>query len=210
MAITKNELSELVRDLKSGGDSSIGGKYHPTIIWKLADIVIGGLIEESMFKSSDSNGYEINGDFITPFKNVPVVTDPDTLEQYSVLPAPLISLKNNRGLHRVSEMQNTEDAFTQVPNGSHDVFSILDVHYLIEKTECYLQSNRIYYRNLRPTVDVVLIKMVAGVSALDNDAPIQIPSIVEDKFLQRILDLLDEPKSAIQDKYNDNNQNTIK
>lgn len=207
MAITKNELSELVRDLKSGGDPAMEGKFHPTIIWKLADIVIGGLISASMFKSNDSNGYEINGDFLTPFKNVPVLTDVDTLEKYSILPAQLISLKNNRGLHRVSEMQNLEDAFVQVPNGSHDVFSILDVHYLMDKTEFYLQSNKIFYRNLRPTVTEVLIKMVAGISALDNDEPIPIPSIMEDQFLQRIIEMLDEQKATPQDKYNNNNSN---
>jgi len=210
MAITKNELSELIRDLKSGGDPAMEGKFHPTIIWKCADIVLGGLIESSMFKSADSNGYEINGDYITPFKNVAVNTDNDTLEKYSELPAPLISLKNNRGLHRVSEMENTEDAFTQVANGSHDVFSILDVHYLNEKTEYYLQGKRIYYRNIRPTVDKVLIKMVAGISALDLDAPIPIPSIVEDQFVQRIIDMLDEQKSTTQDKMNDDNPNFAK
>jgi len=83
MAITKQELSELVRDLKSGGDPAMEGKFHPTIIWKVADMVIGSLIEAAMYKTIEGNGYDINGDFITTFNNVDVKTDPDTDEKYS-------------------------------------------------------------------------------------------------------------------------------
>jgi hypothetical protein len=207
MAITKNELSELVRDIKSGGDPSMEGKFHPTIIWKIADMVIGGMIEMAMYKTQGGNGYDINGDFITTFKNVEVRTDADTDEKYSVLPAPVISLKHNRGLHRVSEMKNLEDAFALVPNGSHDVFSILDAHYLNQKTEVYQEGGKIIYRNLRPTVEKVMVKMVAGISALDPDSPIPIPASMEDAFLQRVLELLDEQKLTPQDKVNDNNPN---
>ena len=207
MALTKRELSEYIRDVKFGGDPTMEGKLHPAIIWKTADIVVGRLIEAAMFKTSDSNGYEIDGDFISVFKNVDVEDDSDTDEKYSVLPAPLISLKNNRGLHRVSEMKNVDNAFSLVPNGSHDIFSILDVHYLNKKTEVYLQGDRIYYRNLRPTVNKVLIKMVAGISALDNDAPIPIPSIMEDEFVQRVSDILTEQKITPQDKQNNSNPN---
>lgn len=209
MAITKRELPELVRDLKSGGDASIEGKYHPNIINKIADMVIGGLIAADMFKNQESNGYEINGDFLTPFVNVPVLNDVDRDEKYSVLPAAVISLKQNRGMYRVSAMQDKEFGFSQVPVGSHDIFRILEAHYISKRTEFYLERNRIYYRKIGLTVDKVLIKMVAAITNLDPDQPIAIPASMEGEFLDTILKFLDDPKSVNQDKANDSNSNTI-
>ncbi len=208
MAITKRELSDLVRDGKFGGDPVLG-KIHPTIIWKTADTVIGKFIEQAMFKTPDSNGYEINGDFLTT-KTAPVKYDEDRDEKYSILPAQVISLKKNRGLHRVSELKNKENAFTQVGNGSNDIFSILDVHYLNSKTEFYQEGDKIYYRNIGVTVDKVMIKMVAGISHLDPDELIPIPAIMEDDFIERIKDILTESRVLPQDKNNDNNPNMTK
>ena len=208
MAITKRELSDLIRDAKFGGDPVLG-KIHPTIIWKNADIVVGKFIESAMFKTSGSNGYEINGDFITT-KTAPVKFDEDREEYYSILPAQVISLKKNRGLHRISELKNKENAFTQVGNGSNDIFAILDVHYLNSKTEFYQEGDKIYYRNIGVTVKKVLIKMVAGISDLDPDALIPIPASMEDDFIQRIKDILTEPRVFPQDKNNDNNPNITK
>jgi len=213
MAITKNELSDLIRDKMLGGDTTLSGKLHPTIIWKTADTVIGKLIQMEMFKNKDSNGYEINGDFITQYPNennpepISVKTDIITGEKYSVLPAPLISLKDDRGLIRVSELKSVENAFAIVGNGSHDVYSILEAHYLNKKTEVYLQGNQIRYRNLRASVDQVLVKMVSGISSLDPDAPIPVPSSMESDLIEMVSNLLQEEKLTIQDKNNDNNPN---
>jgi hypothetical protein len=207
MAITKNELSDLIRDKKLGGDATISGKLHPTIIHKMADTVIGKLIETAMFKDKDSNGYEINGEFISVFKNVKVKYDEDCDEYYSDLPAPLISLKDDRGLVRVSEMKSIDNAFAIVGNGSHDVFAILDAHYLNTKTEVYLQGNQIRYRKLRTGVKEVLVKQVAGISSLDADDPIPVPASMEADLVEMVSALLDEGKVTTQDKYNDNNPN---
>ena len=213
MAITKNELSDFIRDKKLGGDDTLSGKLHPTIIWKAADIVIGKLIEISMFKDKESNGYEINGEFITQFPShdhpepVLVKVDDITGENYSDLPAPLISLKQDRGLVRVSEIKSIENAFAIVGNGSHDVFSILDAHYLNSKTEVYVQGNRLIYRNIRTGVEKVLVKMVAGISSLDPNAPIPVPASMEADLIEMVSALLDEGKVTTQDKSNDNNPN---
>ena len=213
MAITKNELSDLIRDKMLGGDDTLSGKLHPTIIWKVADTVIGKLIESAMFKDKESNGYEINGEFITQYpsqsnpKPITVKIDSITGEKYSDLPAPIISLKNDRGLVRVSEIKSTNNAFAIVGNGSHDVFSILDVHYLNQKTEVYLQGNRLIYRNIRTGVEEVLVKIVSGISSLEPDAPIPVPAGLESDLIEMVCLLLQEEKITTQDKSNDNNPN---
>lgn len=206
MAITKKELSDFIRDVKLGGDPTLEGKLHPTMIWKAADIIIGNAIEQAMFKTDDSNGYQIDGDFLSTY-TAPVLEDITRGEMYSIIPAPIISLKQNRGMHRVSEVKNKTNAFAQISNGANDVFSILDVHYVTTKTRFYLEGNRMYYIELRPTVKTVLIKMVAGISALDPDDEIPIPAIMEKDFIQSVMDMLMEEKITPQDKNNDNNPN---
>ena len=215
MAITKNNLSDFIRDVKLGGDPTLSGKIHPTIVWKAADIAIGSVIKASMFKDSDSNGYEINGDFVTQLPNekfpdpITIKTDTITGEKYSDLPVDIISLKDDRGLIRVSETRNLEDAFSIVGNSSNDVFSGLDSHELNPKTEVRLQGSKIYYRNIGLAVENVVIRVVAGISHLDGDDPIPVPGDMELDFIKAITELLQEEKITPQDKTNDNNANMI-
>ncbi len=206
MALTKKEISEFVRDIMSGGDPTREGKFHDTIIWKAADIVLGGLIQEAMWKDQQSNGYELNGSFLSTVSEK-VMLDEERGEKYSKLPHSVISLKENRGLHRVSEVGNIDNAFTQTPNGGHDVFSILDAHYLNSHTEFYQEGNKIYYRNIGSTVEKVLIKAVFSITGLDPDAPVAIPSSLEDMFIERITERLRIQQITPEDKSNDQNPN---
>lgn len=207
MSISKRNISDLLRDIKSGGDPTMEGKLHPTIIWKATETVFGGLIEAAMRQDQESNGYDLNGDWISSFKNVPVILDEDTDEMYSELPAQVISLKDDRGIHQVSEMKGQEHPFTRVANGSHAVFSILESHYLNTHVEYYIEGNRIVYRGLGIAVEKVLIKMVAGIAGLDPDSPIPIPASMEEELIRRVKDLLEEEKLTPQDKNNDTNPN---
>jgi hypothetical protein len=196
MALTKRNLSDLIRDIMSGGDPSTEGKLHPAIIWKTADTVFGAMIKEAQRKDRDNNGYDINGDWLSTFKNVEVKTDNDTGEQYSDLPAQVISLNQNRGIHRVSEMKNIDNAFAQVPAGSHDTYRILDVHYLNKKTEFYVSGNKIFYRNLGLRVEKVLIKMIAGIADLGADDPLPVPAVMEEEFINRTMAILQQEKDT--------------
>ena len=206
MALTKRELSELVRDLMSGGDPARGAKFHDTIIWKLADTVLGGMIQESMWKNPQTNAYEINGSFLRSFE-VDVLEDTVRNEKYSVLPHQVISLKENRGLHRVSELGNNENAFAQVPNGGHDTFNTLESHYLNRKPEFYQEGSRIYYRNIGTAIAKARTTMVPAIAGLDADSPIAIPAEMEDMFIQRIIERLSPQAMTNQDKNNDSNPN---
>jgi hypothetical protein len=213
MAITKNNIADFIRDTELGGDPTLSGKIHPTIVWKAADIAIGKVIEMSMYKDDKDNGYEINGEFISQFPNennpdpITIKEDEYTGEKYSDLPTSLISLKQDRGLVRVSEMKNLENAFSINGNTSNDVFAILDIHYLNTKTEARVQGTRIYYRNLGLAVEKVVVRMVSGISHLGGDDPIPIPGSLEYDFIKLVTDLLISGKVTTQDKYNDNNPN---
>ena len=123
------------------------------------------------------------------------------------LPAQLISLKDDRGLVRVSELKNLDNAFSIVGNTSNDVYAILDVHYLSNKTEVRVQGNRLYYRNIRPTVKNLMVRMIASIGSLDGDDPIPIPGDLEFDFITLVSELLSEGKITTQDKSNDNNSN---
>ena len=208
MAITKNQISEFFRTILSGGDATLEGKLHPTIIWMAADTVLGGLVQEAMRKDQKSNGYDINGSFLSTF-TIDVLNNTSRGEKYSVLPYSVISLRDNRGLHRVSAIGSPEFSFTQVSNGSHDIFRILDAHYLNTHTEFYQEGNKLFYRNIGKAIDKVLVKAVFSITGLGGDEPIAIPSSEEDEFLDRIQQRLMPQVVSPQDKTNDSNPNTL-
>lgn len=206
MALTKNELEEYIRDIISGGDETLEGKYHPAIVWKTADTVLGSLIAESMRKDIQTNGYEINGGFLSTAV-LDVEEDTDRDEKYAVLPYPIIALKENRGLHRVSETKNPEVAFSQIPNGGRDVFNSLDVRDTSDRAKFYQEGNKIYFQRIGKLVNKVLVKAVFSITNADPDAPIAIPADMEDMFVDRVLQRLGISQATPQDKSNDNNPN---
>ncbi len=207
MAVTKGEFSELVIDLLSGGDSSTENKYHPEIVWKAAEFIYASIVAQSFFKDADGNAYDINGDFITAFKNVDVKLDSDRDEKYSDLPTGIISVKDNRGLRQVSSMKDQKTVFTLIPNGALATHFGLESSALNPYTEMYVEGGKIFYVNINKLADKVLIKMIGSISGLGIDNEIPIPANLEKALLDGTLEFLREPKATNQDKINDSNPN---
>tara|TARA_R110000751_G_scaffold79121_2_gene159562 strand:+ start:9414 stop:10067 length:654 start_codon:yes stop_codon:yes gene_type:complete len=216
MPITKIEIAELVREIKGGGDASSEAKFHPTIIYKVAEMARNHLIKTAYNESrsySSQQGYGvgrtyINGDFYSTYKNVPIKEDCETNRVYSLLPGRLISLPHDRGLRSVSPMQEEENQFNIVEAGSSAVYAGLEAD-VMSGPEIYIEGDRIYYRNLTNTDCKVLIRMVSSINDLKEDEIIPIPADYELQFLELIKASLEEQKIAQQDKHNDANINTV-
>ena len=205
MGLTKAEIADLVIELETGGGATSQSKYHPKAIYKVCDIVLGQVIEESLYKDRQSNNYEINGDFLSRY-TAEVKTDELTGEKYSDLPAQIISLKNDRGLHQITGVDTDQkDPFVPLGNGGVGIFGALEAYDHTSLPKYYLENNRIVYRNIG-SVEKVLVKMVASISDLDNDQLIPMPANLQKTFLDLVRDEL--KKMPPQDKTNDSNPNT--
>ncbi len=206
MAVTRGEFNELVTDLMGAGDPSTEDKFHPGIIWKVAEFVRNALIEEAFDRNAKHNHFDLNGDFVSSFANVSISLDADRDERFSELPTPVISLKDNLGIRQVSAMKGQRNSFSLVPNGAISTRSLLET-FAFKSAKYYVEADRIYYIDVDKDVDKVLIKMVSSITNLPEDQPIPIPANLENVMLERVVAILKEPKTTKQDKENDSNPN---
>jgi len=208
-SLTKKELSELIQELKGGGDQGPSTKYHDTVVWKVADICQATVVTIAFRENQKLGGYDVNGDWISTFENVPVCFSENRNEYYSDLPAGIISLPNNRGLRMVSPMGNQADKFNIDRSGGDALWAELEAGS--EGSDVYIEGSKLFYRNLSKFIakNGVLVKMVRNISGLDEDDLIPIPSGYEEMFLAKVMDLFSESKATLDDDTNDGRSQEI-
>lgn len=195
--ITVSQLTALIADGKSGGDPAAGSKYHPKNIIAIADIVRNTLIETEYKQTGTISDVLVKG-----FENVKVLENDGRKEKFSELPSTIAAIIDGLALRQVSPMEDQVEVFAIEGNGSRAVFSGLDGQ-ITERATAYLEGNKIFYENIKPSVKLVLIKMIPSISTLGKNEPISIPGNKEKLFLDLINEMLDETKQTDQDKTND-------
>lgn len=204
--ITKNQIANLIIDLKSGGEVSSSSKYDVRDVYHLIDIARDYLIQVDYNRNRAEGDYSINGDFVTAFKNVEVKIDEERNERFSYLPSRVINLPYNRGLRQVSAMQGQGDAFIISENGAIAIFDKLEAGS-ISNTICYLEGKKIFYKNIPENITKILIKMVASLDNIGEDDPIPIPASMELELYEKVVSLLNEEKATPQDLVSDSSSN---
>jgi len=211
MSITKAQISVLIQDLVGGGDQPVGSKYHTDNIAKVTELAVNELITLDYFRSRNEGSYNINGDFITAFPNndypddITVQLDTRRNEHYSILPSSYASLPNDRGIRHVSEIQNQDEEFIKTPSGASSIYRNLEAGNAGGRTSYYVEAGRIYYRNVKIGLEKVLIKLIRAVEDIEPDEALPIPSSMELTLLEKVAEVMEISKEALQDKINDNN-----
>ena len=211
MSITKEQISVLVQDLVGGGDQPVGSKYHPDNIAKVTELAVNQLITLDYFRSRNEGTYNINGDFITAFPNasfpddITVELDENRNEYYSVLPSKYASLPDDRGIRHVSEIQNQDEEFIKTPSGASSIYKNLEAGNAGGRSSYYVEAGRIYYKNIKIGLEKVLIKLIRAVEDIEPDEALPIPSSMELTLLEKVAEVMEISKEALQDKINDNN-----
>jgi len=178
-------------------------------VYKKIEIARNTIITTDFNQHRNENSYDINGDFITPFNNVPVKEDEEREEKFSELPARIISLPDNRGIRQVSETKGQKNPFYKMPNGMVGTFGNLEAGGLGGGTGYYIERDRIYYVNIGDQVENVLIKMIASVDDLDEDDPIPVPAQFEKPLIDMVKEMMDEKKNTTEDDRNDSNNQLV-
>jgi hypothetical protein len=205
MSLTKAQISDLVSDLAGGGDQPQNSKFHSANVAKLTEIAYSTVIDIAYNEMRNEGDHNLNGDFYKTFEDVPVKLNSNRDEYYSDLPCKFISLRNNKGIGTVSQMQNQKEEFFPVKTGSLSIWDGLEASYNSTRPEYYIEGDKIFYKGLPVQCDRVLIRLVACIDELDNDEPIPVPAQYEDSLLKMVLEKLEMQEQTIQDKYNDTN-----
>lgn len=206
--VTKHEIADLIIAQKSGGDASIQNKIDRREVYKYVDIVVGTLIAAEYEKNVARGSYSLNGDWVSTYDDVPIYESKKRKIKYAILPADLISLPGDRGLHMVAPQEDQSSPFIMIDGNSVGVFKDLEASYMPGKRTCYVEENRIYFPSLPTGCCAVLVKMIAGTDKLDEDKAIPIPAITRELLVQHVSALLETQVKWKTKMINDNNPNT--
>lgn len=206
--ITKAKFADLIIAQKSGGPTGVQKKIDRREVYELVDVVVGSLIALEYEKARQRGDYQINGDWVSTYDEVPIYKSKKRNMKYAKLPAKLISLPGDRGLRMVAPQEDQSSPFIIIDGNSQHVFSTLESAYMPGKRTCFPEEDRIYFPNLPDSCCSVLVKMVAGTDHLGEDQPIPIPAITQEILFQHVSAILETQVRYKTKMINDNNPNT--
>jgi hypothetical protein len=149
--------------------------------------------------------WSIADGYVTPYEKVPILTNTDRDLKYSKIPASVIQLPDDRGIRQVSPMQDESCHFIRIKMGNNFIYSKLEADHLLGKIGFWVEGENIYYKNLPWYYEEVLMKLVADISDVDEDAEIRIPAGKEIMLMNLVLEKLGVPQQVTQDVVNDQN-----
>jgi len=187
--ITKEKIADHIIKSSQGGEIVSYRKIDPREVYESIERARNGVMQAII-----DGGNNLDGEFITQYKNVPILNDGDINLKYSTLPTRLISFSGHDGLQQVSPMKNQGESFIKVSSGSQAIYGSLEAAKIGGKTGYYLQrervgtdqSIRIYYINCPFQYDKVLIKMVASTYDFDEDEALPIPAQYENQLVAMV------------------------
>ena len=187
--ITKEKIAQEVITASKGGQITSYRKLDPREVYEVIEKARNALMQGVL----DSGGV-LDGEFITQFKNVPILNDMSTHQKYSIVPTRLVSFSDRESIQQVSSMKNQRDPFIRIYNGALGTYGSLEagkisgkVGYYIERVKVGTdQSLRIYYVNCPFQYKDVMIKMIASTYDFDEDEALPIPAGFEQQLVAMV------------------------
>ncbi len=187
---TKGKIAWIVMKSLGGGVVTNFRKVDPRDVYERISSVWSAMLS-AMFEEYG----DIDGEFVTHYKDIPVECDADTKEKYSILPVKLLSFGEQVGVRQVSPMKNQAESFIKMTNGAESTYAPLEAGKLHGNIGYYIQrvkdasgvtTYQIRYKNIPFEYDKVLIKMIAPIDDFGEDENIPIPAKYEDELINRV------------------------
>lgn len=184
----KIEFIELVQHILTNGDMNpdLETKYHEGVVNLLASMAFSNAIYEVFRRQLDEK------DLYTRRYQVTVLYDETTDEYYSELPALVMQLPMNSGIHKISPITERW-SFNQINQQSEDVFDLLEVGQLVQDPSFWFDSTRIhyqYYNWKNQQIQKAHAWLVIPLEAYADEEQLVIPAGKEDLILQFVKDHL--------------------
>lgn len=208
MAITKRQISELLINIKSGGETSSESKFDEREIWVITEMVVNNLIAQYFAATK-----EILGGFLLPFEDVPIEFNEKRNEYFSKLPARQLLIDGDGGIQQVSPMEDQQLVYIKRKHGALSTYRNLEAGNLLGRTSYYPEGDKIFYVALPKIMQkdgTVLIKQIASVESIDPDSALPIPSMSEIALFNTVSTILEQERQIPQDRNNDSSPNTTR
>lgn len=203
--MTKRAWVELIQSHLAGGavPADLESRLHPLIIEKYFDVVYSGLLYQVSANAIMFRDWSQLDAYCKAYKNVAISKDSARNEYYSILPASIIELPENRGIRLISPMQDQKNKFTYSTNNAEDVWSELDHEMVTNDTSFYREGGNVYYRKLDTACITpgLLFKLIVPLNEFDDDEEIGIPGQQSAQVFSMITDMLlrRPPEDVIED-----------
>lgn len=199
---TYRKLSQIIRDTYYKGepndDANFGLRYFAELIAQ--EVAMFATID-AFQNSNQGEATYANDQFISVFKNQPIVIDGD--EKYTLLPATPAGLPKNREITEVSITGNK--CLNVIPHRNYASFTQSLLGIPVGMVLYKIENGKLIFETGNPLLEgTVTIKMVGSVSG-DTllDSELNIPKDVESKIKTKILGDLLPIKQVPQDLIND-------
>lgn len=209
--MTKRAWVELIISNISGGatPADLDSRYHPLVIGKLFGVAYANIISDIAKQASKAKDWSQFDAYLKSYKNVAVLHDEDRDEYYSLLPASIIELRENRGIRLISPMQDQRNKFDYIDSDSESMWGELEAGNIPEGTQYYREGGKIYYRNFFQAYITpgLLFKLLVPLSEFDDEEEIGVPSERSIEIFNIIRDMLQ--KRQPEESANDNTSKQV-
>ncbi len=192
---TKYKIAEQARRVIEVGNS---GPNEPVNMQELILAVsqaFGVVVKANWFQNKNEGLSEIDGTFIYPFKNIPILYDKDLTQYYSVLPSSYISLPHELGIQQVSLMksgsasQSQAEPMVRVFNGFTSLSRGLALENLQTRKAFYVEGSNIIYLGMTEQLAQlnVLIKLAVALEEVDEDQQVNIAPELQSQIIDMVV-----------------------
>ncbi len=189
--------------LMVGGNPTKDSRFNRPEIELLVRQAVSKLFQTRVFENYKiDQSWDVPGEFMVNFANVPVLYDQDRLQSFINSPSQFVNLPKSKGVYSIAPMQNPRGAFIPVPANSYVFEGTRESKYLQGNIGYIIEGRRIYF-----TIDIfnernineLLVRLVTG------DAPselLMIPADMEADIIQMVLGQLKESGKTDQEEDN--------
>jgi hypothetical protein len=139
--MTKEQFIELIKGKLTGGNSNpdLSEKYHEGRIELFIGLAFNDVIYQVFARNLDDKDL-----YVRAF-TADVILDEQFDQYYAVLPAKVIQLPNNSGIHKVSPVKENW-SFVPINQLSEEIFSELEVHNACKEPSYYFSAEKIFFQ----------------------------------------------------------------
>lgn len=214
--MTKAQITAMIQDMMNANTTPSRGKYDERDIAILVGAGYSDAVTTSIiinYRGKRIIQSNIDGGFVTSYKDVPIVLDTDRKSYYSVLPVSIIQLPQDIGIRQISPMEDEWSSWINSSIGNQFTQSLLEVSNYPKPVTYQLENDRVYYDDTLPWYykdkGVVLMKLVRDINDIANDEEFNIPGGLETKIIDWVFVKLGVPLEATPDNRADANPQNV-
>ena len=139
--MTKEQFIELIKGKLTGGNANpdLTEKYHEARIELFISLAFNDVIYQVFAQNLDDK------DLYVRTYTVDVALDETYDQYYATLPANVIQLPNNSGIHKISPLKENW-SFVPINQLSEEIFIELEVHKACQEPSYYFNNEKVFFQ----------------------------------------------------------------